>query len=161
MTDINSLLDADIGDLADMQKFEPQPAGSYKHRITWELPESEEKVTVVMKLAVIECLDVPGVAEEDLPAVGKEATFWMDLQKKDGSPITWPDGTANTSGQGMLKEVLLALGPVFNPEGNLTVREIISASEGAEVLTVLKVKASKKDPDNKFNVIKTLVLADS
>ena len=160
MTDINSLLDANLEDLADLQKFEPLPVGSYKQRISWEIPESEEKVTVVMKLAVIECLDIPGVEEENLPAAGKEATFWMDLQKKDGSPILWKDGSANTTGQGMLKEVLLALAPVFNPEGTLTVREIISASEGAEVLTTLKIKASKQDPDSKWNVIKTLVLSE-
>lgn len=160
MTDINSLLDANLEDLADLQKFEPLPAGSYKQRVSWEIPESDEKVTVVMKLAVVECLDVPGVEEDKLPAVGKEATFWMDLHMKDGSPITWKDGSANTNGQGMLKEVLTALAPVFNPESTLNVRQIIEASDGAEVLTVLKVKASKNDPDSKWNVIKTLVLSE-
>jgi hypothetical protein len=160
MSDIMNLLDANLEDLADMQKFEPLPAGSYRQVVSWEVPPSDDKVTVVMTLEVKDCIEVPDVAEEDLPAVGKKATFWMDLQMKDGSPILWKDGTPNTSGQGMFKEVLKALAPVFNPEGTLSNREVIEASGGAEVLTTLKVKASKSDPDSKWNVIKTLVLAD-
>jgi hypothetical protein len=160
MSDLLNLLDANLDDLADLKKFEPFPAGSYRQQISWEIPDDDEVVIVVFKLKNLECLDVPGVAEEAYPEAGKEATFWMRLQLKTGEPLTWDDGTPNTQDQGRFKEILMALAPVFNPDGSLTNRELMEASEGAEVLTTLKVKASKKDKDVKFNEIKTLVLAE-
>lgn len=157
--DINSLLDANVTDLADLQKFEPLPPGSYRMGVHWELPDNDEYVVVQLTLENLECLEVPGVAEENLPAIGKKATFYMRLQRKDGEPMVWKDGSPNTQDQGRFKEVLTALAPVFNPENALTNREMMDASEGAEVLVSLKVRASKQDKDNKFNEIKTLVLA--
>lgn len=158
--DLLNLLDANVTDLADLQKFEPNPAGSYRMGISWELPDHEDTVIVVMTLTTLECLDVPGVEEDKMPEPGKKATFYMRLQHKDGSPLLWPDKTPNTQDQGRFKEVLLALVPVFNPDGTLSNRQMMEASEGAEVLVTLKVKASKADSDVKFNVIKTLILAE-
>ncbi|MNN04753.1 hypothetical protein D3C81_1174870 [compost metagenome] len=113
-----------------------------------------------MKLKLLECLEVPGVEEDKLPAVGKECTFWMRLQKKDGTLITWDDGTPNTQDQGRLKEILTVMAPVFNPDGTMSNRDMINDTIGAEVLATLKVKASKKDKDVKFNEIKQLALAE-
>ena len=157
--DINSLLDANVTDLADLQKFEPLPVGSYRMGIHWELPDNDEFVVVQMTLENLENLEVPNVAEESLPQVGKKATFYMRLQRKDGEPMVWKDGTPNTQDQGRFKEVLLALAPVFNPDGSLSNRELMEASEGAEVLVTLKVRSSKQDKDNKFNEIKAIALA--
>lgn len=160
MTDINSLLDATLDDLADFQKFEPFPAGSYRFQLSWELPEDDEIVIVVMKLKNLECLDVPGVEEDKLPVVGKESTFWMRLQQKNGEALTWPDGTPNTQDQGRFKDILRILAPLFNPDGTLSNRQLMEASAGCELLGTLKVKASKKDKDQKFNEIKELVIAE-
>lgn len=154
------LLDATLDDLADLKKFEPFPAGSYRFQVLWELPEDDEVVIVVLKLKLLECLDVPGVDEENLPKVDKEATFWMRLQHKDGTPLTWDNGEVNDQDQGRLKEILKVMAPVFNPDNTLTNRQLIEASEGAEVLATLKVKASKKDKDVKFNEIKHLALPE-
>lgn len=158
--DLLNLLDATLDDLADLVKFEPFPGGSYRTQISWDLPDDDEIVIVAFKLKNLECLEVPGIAEESLPAVGKEATFWMRLQKKTGELLTWDDGTPNTQDQGRFKEILQVLAPVFNPDGTLTNRELMEASEGAEVLVTLKVKASKRDKDVKFNEIKQLVMAE-
>lgn len=160
MNDILNLLDATLDDLADLKKFEPFPAGSYRFQMSWEFPEDDEVVIVVMRLKNLECIEVPGVADEERPEVGKEATFWMRLQNKDGTALTWPDGSANTQDQGRLKEILTVLSPLFNPDGTLNNRQLIEASEGAEVLATLKVKASKKDKDNKFNEIKMMALPE-
>lgn len=155
-----NLLDATLDDLADLKKFEPFPAGSYKTQVAWEFPEDDELVIVRCDLKLLECLDVPGVSEENMPQPGKTATFWMRLQYKDGRPLLWDDGTPNDQDQGRLKEILKAMAPVFNPDGALTNRELIEASQGAEVLVTLKVRASKKDKDVKFNEIKELTLAE-
>lgn len=155
----DNLLDMNLDDLADLQKFEPLPKGSYKFGMSWEMPDHEEFRIVQLKLTMMEVLDLPGVAEENFPAVGKAATFYMRIQRLDGEPMVWADGTPNTQDQGRLKEVLKAIAPVFNPEGTLTIQGMIEASEGAEVVATLGVRASKKDPDSKFNEIKLLTLA--
>lgn len=159
MTDINSLLDSNLEDLADLQKFEPLPKGSYRLSVSWTLPDNDEFVIVQLKLSMLEVLAIPGLEEENYPAVGKAATFYMRLQRKDGEPMVWKDGTANNQDQGRFKEVLKALAPVFNPEGTLTNREMMEASEGAEVIATLGVRASKQDPDSKFNEIKLIAAA--
>lgn len=156
---LDSLLDLKLEDLADLQKFEPLPVGSYRLSVKWDTPDNDEYVVVQLKLSNLECLDVPGVDEENLPATGKAATFNMRLQRKDGEPMVWQDGTANTQDQGRFKEVLLALAPVFNPDGTLTNREMMEASEGAEVVATLGVRASKADKDSKFNFIKLIAAA--
>lgn len=158
--DALSLLDATLDDLADLKKFEPIPAGSYKMRGEWSYPEDDEHVIVRFDLKVIECLEVPGVDEEKLPKPDSSAAFYMRIQRKDGQPMLWPSGEVNDVDQGRLKEILLALAPTFNPDGTLTNREMIEASQGAEVLVALKVRPNKKDPDQKFNVIKSIVLAE-
>lgn len=155
-----SLLDVTLDDLADLKKFEPLPAGAYRLGVSWVMPEDDEFVIVQLKLEVKECLEIPGVEEDKFPEIGKAATFYMRLQRKDGEPMLWPSGEVNDQDQGRFKEVLKALAPVFNPDGTLTNRAMIEASEGAEVIGLLKVRASKKDPDAKFNEIKTLTLPE-
>lgn len=160
--DALNLLDATLEDLADLKKFEPLPVGSYKMGIKWSYPDDQEFVIVRLDLDVREVLEVPGVAEEFFPEVGKLATFFMRIQRKDGQPMIWEkSGEVNDVDQGRLKEVLLALAPVFNPDGTLTNREMIEASQGAEVLVGLKIRPNKNDPDQKFNVLKSIVLADA
>lgn len=154
------LLDATLDDLADLKKFEPLAAGIYRTSVNWTYPANDEFNIVQVDLTNQECLEVPGVDEENLPAVGKKASFYMRLSRKDGEPMVWADGTPNDQDQGRLKEILKALAPVFNPDGTLTIRQMIEASEGAEVIVQLKVKASKKDADVKFNEIKTLTLPE-
>lgn len=158
--DMLDLLDGKLEDLADLQKFEPFPAGSYRFQQSWEFPEDDEIVIVAYKLKLLEVLDCPNVAEDKIPQVDKECTFWMRLQHKDGSPLTWDNGDPNTQDQGRLKEILTVLAPLFNPDGSLTNRQLIEASEGGEVIATLKVKASKKDKDVKFNEIKTMAIAE-
>lgn len=158
--DLMNLLDSTIEELADLQKFEPLPKGSYRLSVNWTLPEDDEYVIVQMKLTMLEVLQIPGIDDpEQYPAVGKAATFYMRLQRKDGEPMVWKDGTPNTQDQGRFKEVLLALAPVFNPDGSLSNRQMMEASEGAEVVATLGVRASKKDPDSKFNEIKLIAAA--
>lgn len=155
-----SLLDATLDDLADLKKFEPLPKGAYRFGVNWEVPENDEFVIVQLKLTVKECLEIPGVEEDKFPEIGKAATFYMRLQRKDGEPMTWPSGEVNDQDQGRFKEVLKAMAPLYNPDGTLTNREMMEASEGSEVIGLLGVRASKKDPDAKFNEIKTLTLPE-
>ena len=156
---LDNLLDSTLDDLADLQKFEPLPKGSYRLSVGWETPDNDEFIIVQLKLTMLEVLQIPGLEEDKFPQVGKAATFYMRLQRKDGEPMLWKDGTENNTDQGRFKEVLLALAPVFNPDGTLTNRQMMEASEGAEVLATLGTRANKQDPDMVFNTIRKIAAA--
>ena len=66
MSDLLNLLDANLEDLADLQKFQPFPAGSYKQQISWEIPDDDEVVIVVFKLKNIGSLSAT-IANPPLP----------------------------------------------------------------------------------------------
>ncbi|MND61131.1 hypothetical protein D3C80_523790 [compost metagenome] len=61
----------------------------------------------------------------------------------------------NKVGQGQLKEILAVLAATF---GGASPREIMANSEGANVAVTLKVRASKDDPDVKFNTLKAIAI---
>lgn len=145
MSDVNfDLLDGSIDELADLEAFSPIPAGTHKVSIKWDTKAINEKPAVTMKMTVLETIEMASSTEEP-PEAGKEADMAFILTKDDGEP--------NTMGQGQLKEILSTLRETF---GGDTGRETMEASDGAEVMVTLKVRASKNDPDQKFNGIKKL-----
>jgi len=149
MTESNfDLLDSTIDELADLEAFTPIPAGSHLLIITWETKEINDKPSVIMGLKVVETLEMANAAEE-APEPGKTSDIAFILVKDDGEP--------NTMGQGQLKEVLTALQPTF---GGDSLRETMEASNNAEVVATLKVRANKKDPDQKYNSIVTIAVPE-
>lgn len=157
MSDENfSLLDGTLEDLADLEKFTPIPAGTHKLVLNWTRPEDEERVIVALKMTVVETHEMAN-SSEPAPEPGKTSNMRFALCMKDGRPlISEKTGKVNTFGQGMLKEILLALQPTF---GGATLAEIMENSEGAEVNATLTVRANKNDPDQKNNNIKALLPA--
>lgn len=155
MTDMLNLLDSSIDELADLERFTPIPAGSHKVRLTWSFPEHETQVVVQLKLEVVETLEMAN-SSEPVPEPGKSGNIRFPLQNKDGTPIvSQKTGKPMTMGQGQLKEVIAILQPTF---GGSTLREVIDNSQGAEVVAMLKVRASKDDPDVKFNEIRAILV---
>ena len=152
--DMLNLLDSSIDELADLEKFTPIPAGNHRLRLDWSFPEHETDVIVQLKLTVIETLEMASSAEA-VPEPGKTGNIRFALQRKDGSPIMTTAGKPNTFGQGQLKEIITVLAQTF---GGNTTREVIENSDGAEVVATLRVRASKNDPDSKFNEIKALLV---
>lgn len=155
MSDAFNLLDSSIDELADLERFTPIPAGSHKLRLNWTYPEDDTRVVVALTMTVIETLEMANSSEQP-PEPGKTSNMRFYLQNKDGTPIiSEKTGKPNTFGQGQLKELLAVLKPVFGGDTN---RETLANSEGAEVIATLKVKANAKDPDQKNNEIKALVV---
>lgn len=155
MSDALNLLDSSIDELADLEKFTPIPAGSHKLRLNWSFPDDDTRVVVQLTMTVVETLEMANSSEQ-APEPGKAVNMWFYLQNKDGTPIiSEKSGKPMTFGQGQLKEILAVLAPVF---GGATNREIISNSEGAEVVATLGVRSDKNDPDKKNNTIKAMVL---
>ena len=148
MTDVNfDLLDSSVEDLAELEGFAPIPAGTHRLAIGWETKDINGKPSVILKMEVLETLEMANTNEEP-PEAGKKADVAFMLLKDNGEP--------NTMGQGQLRSVIESLKETF--EGSTT-RETMEASEGAEVIATLKIRANKNDPDQKFNNIVTLAVA--
>lgn len=153
MSESFNLLDSSIDELADLEKFTPIPAGSHKLTLNWSYPEHETQVIVQLKVTVVETIEMAN-SSEPIPEPGKTGNIRFPICNKDGSVIMTEKGKPNTFGQGQLKELVAILQPVY---GGATLREVLENSEGAEVIATLKVRASNKDPDQKFNEIKAMI----
>tara|TARA_B100002003_G_scaffold237838_1_gene255398 strand:- start:423 stop:869 length:447 start_codon:yes stop_codon:yes gene_type:complete len=148
MSEVNfDLLDTSIDELADLKGFEPIPAGSHRLQISWDKKAINDVPSVILKLKVMETLEMANSNEEE-PEVGKEADIAFMMLTKDGE--------VNEISQGQLKEVLKVLREAV---GGDTPNEIMEASDGAEVCATLKIRANKNDPDQKFNQIRKVWIA--
>ena len=148
MSDVNfDLLDSSVEDLAELEGFAPIPAGTHRLAIGWETKDINGKPSVILKMEVLETLEMANVSDE-APDPGKKSDVAFMLTKDNGE--------ANTMGQGQLRAVIESLAESF---GGDTTRETMEASEGAEVVATLKIRANKNDPDQKFNNIVTLAAA--
>lgn len=150
MTDVNfDMLDRAIDELPDLKGFEPLPAGTYRIAMGWEKKEVAEKPAVAFKMKVLETIELAN-KNDTPPEEGKEADLLFILTNNDGEE--------SELGLGQLKQILSEVAPYVGGE---SASEVMENSEGAEVFVTLKVRANKKDPDQKFNSLKALAWPDA
>lgn len=144
------ILDMNIDDLADFVGFLPIPAGRARIVLTSKIDDSDKaKPMVRLEMELKEMLEASNAADV-IPEVGHKSSVSFFLKKKDGK--------ANEMAVGQLKAILKVLQPVF---GGDSARQILENSGGAECDVVLKVKVNKEDPDQKFNIIKSIALTEA
>ena len=129
-------LDASLDDIDDLPGFKALPTGAYLVLLEkgFELKDVNKHPAFELAMTVKEVLEVlPDNLEEgeDEPKVGDIATqvFMRD----------------NEYGMGMFKEVAK---PISKATGASSVREIIEASKGLELIVAVKRKKGKKGTDN-------------
>jgi hypothetical protein len=137
MTDINTLLDASLDDLADLPEYAILPAGAHKVRISVGSKQIKEHPAVEVKMVLIETIELANPAEDAALAPGAESSVAFMLD--------------NEIGQGKLKEFLKPLAEATGISGPLSA--IIEAANGMEVTVVTKVRKDKNDPDKKYGDI--------
>lgn len=151
MSDIFDLLDESLDNLADLEKFEPLPAGSHSVNLEFSEENINELPVVKMAMTLVETLELAN-STDVMPEPGKKVSMSYFLKYKDKQT---QEVVANKVGQGQLKEVLNVLKEQF---GGSSPREIMAASSGANVAVTLKVRASKEDADMKFNTLKAIAI---
>ncbi len=136
MSDIDSLLDGTLDDLADMPEFKPFPVGTHRCTIEFELKKVGENLTPIMNIKAIETVELSNT--EDTPvAVGDSTNVMYSFKKKDGTP--------NEIGQGQFKEIMKSLAATYGAKSN---RELMEEAKGAEVLLTTKIREDKRDPND-------------
>lgn len=151
MSDIFDLLDESLDNLADLEKFEPFPAGSHQVELSFKTEEHNSLPVVRMGMKMVETLELANstdVAPEPGKSVG--ISFFLKYKDKDTQAIV-----PNKVGQGQLKEILSVLKETFGGENP---REIMAAAEGANVAVTLKVRPDKNDADIKYNTLKAITV---
>lgn len=153
MSELNfDLLDLELEELADLEKFEPAPIGSYSCQLNWERKEINNFPAVIAKFKILEVLELAD-STAAAPEPGKVVDIALILTRKDKESN---EIVANKMGQGQLKEILTELAPTV---GGTKPAEIMENSQGSTVAVSFGIRANKQDPDQKYNSLKSIVLA--
>lgn len=140
-TDIDSLLDGSLDDIADLPEFKPYPVGFHKVSINLAAKKMGEKTGIELSMKYIESIEL-----SDPTAIAPKAgdttniAFFLD----------------NELGQGQFKNVITALKSLA-PEG-ATNREIMAAAADAVVLVSTKQRADKNDATKVYTQLVNLSL---
>lgn len=124
-TDLNSLLDMNLDDLADLPAFEIYPAGAHKVRIGWETKSINSHPSLELKMAYLECIELSSPGDK-VPDIGTECSVLFMLD--------------NEFGQGKLKAAVSKLRDFF---GTSNLFQIVEQSQGLEVTVVTKIRQNK------------------
>jgi len=146
-TDLDSLLDGTLDDLADLPTFEPYPAGAHRAFVSFEEKVINNKPAVELKLIGISTEELADPTE-DKPIEPKQETQVLYILKKD-------DGSVNEVSQGKLKEVLAPLGAATGESG---LRKIMQAANGMEVLAITKKRLNKQTETYNTDIVKLEVV---
>ena len=125
MSDIDSLLDGSIDDIADLPEFKTFPAGAYNVRIEFAEKEINAKSAIELKLECISVIELNDSTAEP-PAPGDETTQLFQLD--------------NEFGQGKFKNIIKVLAAAC---GTKTARETMEAAQGMEVKVLTTIRHNK------------------
>jgi hypothetical protein len=145
-TDMNSILDSTLDDLADFPAFAVYPNGV--HRVTFDFEEKviNKKPALELKFKLLETLELSDPADA-APEVGTESNCLLIFVNNDGQRNEFSEGT--------LKMVLTALKQNFPGNNN---REVLNAAKGAEVAIVTKLKDNKDKTAKNMQLVSLAVL---
>lgn len=141
MSDIlNSLLDANLDDLADLPEFGVYPAGVHKVIIKWESKEVAGHPCVELKMKAIETEELSNPEADQPLTAGAEGNVLYMLD--------------NEFGQGNLKKVIK---PLAAATGQSTLSGAMEASNDMEVSVVTKVRTNKDKTQSYTDVTKIII----
>jgi hypothetical protein len=133
--DLDSLLDMDLDDLADLPEFKVFPAGAHRCIMKLEKKMIGTHPAWELGLKLQETLELTDAAEV-APEAGTESSvaYMMD----------------NEFGQGKFKELVKPLAAHY---GVTKVAEVVEQSNGAEVVVVTKVRQNKEKTQSYLDIV--------
>jgi len=137
---LNSLLDANLDDLADLPEFGTYPAGEHKVTIKFEEKTVNNHPCIELQMVAIET--------EELANPNEDAPLTPGAQ---GSVLYMLD---NEFGQGKLKQVIK---PLAVSMGVSSLRQVVEGAAGMEVTVVTKVRQNKDKTQSYTDVSKIII----
>lgn len=139
-SELDSLLEGSIDDLADMPEFAVYPNGVHKVIINWESKTVNKHPSLELKMKAVETVELANPAESAPLAAGTESSVLFMLD--------------NEFGQGKMKAIMVVLAAHF---GTKSIKQTMEASQGAEVQVVTKVRENKDKTQKYTDVTKVIV----
>lgn len=145
---LDSLLDKNLDDIADLPEWRIYPAGAHKLRVNWETKDKKwkdkdhgdmEGKVVVMKLTAIETLELTN-PKDDKPLAGGEVAT-MEYNPFYDNAVS------------ALKGVLKNMEPVI---GSSNLKALIQGTEGFEVVAFTAIRKYKKQDGTYGDQMKVL-----
>ena len=138
-TDLDSLLDSEIDDLADLPEFAVFPAGVHRVIINWESKVVNKNPCLELKMKALETVELAETTDTPLVA-GTESSVLFQLN--------------NEFGQGKMKELMATLASHC---GTTKIKETMEACAGMEVQVVTKVRQNKEKTAKYTDVVKIII----
>jgi hypothetical protein len=139
MSDMNSLLDSSIDDLADLPEFAVFPAGLLKVSLKFEEKEINKHPSVELKMKLIETVEMADATDTPLASGAESSVLYM---------------LDNEFGQGALKAIAKTLASIT---GTTNLRDTLEAANGMEVQVVSKPRFNKDKSQQYTNITKVIV----
>jgi len=137
---LNSILDANLDDLADLPEFGTYPAGTHKVVIQFEEKTVNDHPCLELQMKAVETEELanPGVDQPLAPGAEGSVLFMLD----------------NEFGQGKLKQVIKPLAAAL---GVSSLRAVVEGAKGMEVSVVTKVRQNKDKTQSYTDISKVIV----
>lgn len=135
---MDSLLDSNLDDFADLPEFVTPPSGTYTTKVNFSTKVVNDKPGIEVKLTILAVNELNN-PEDTPPADGSVASqfFFMD----------------NEFGQGAFKKCTANLKAAT---GSVTIRDIITNCDGMECVTVTSTRKDKNDKEKLYLNIKDM-----
>lgn len=138
----DSILDANLDDLADLPEFASFPAGVHRCTVSLTKKEINSKPAIEVKLTAIETVEL-SKPDEDKPVNAGQvssAAYFLD----------------NEFGQGAFKKLVAPLAAAL---GVSSLRDLLEQAEGTEVEAVTAFRPNKKTGEKYFDIKKLIIVA--
>jgi len=138
MSNLDSLLDATLDDLADLPEFKPFPVGAHRVLASFATKEINGKAAVELVFKYQEAVELADLQDAEPKAGDTSGTVFM---------------LDNEYGQGNLKKCALPFGAAL---GFSTIREIVEGVQDVECVVITSLRKDKTDPDKVYLVVKEI-----
>ena len=138
MSELDSLLDVTLDDLADLPEFKPFPVGAHRVLASFAKKEINKKPAVELSFKYIEPVELADPADA-VPAQGAESSVAFMLD--------------NEFGQGNFKK---CAAPFRASMGFTTIREVVEGVKEVECVLISGLRKDKNDPDKVYLQVKEI-----
>lgn len=137
---LDSLLDSNIDDLADLPEFQVYPNGVHTVLINFESKTVNNHPCLELKMKAVETVELANPAADQPLTAGTESSVLFMLD--------------NEFGQGKMKAIVKVLAAHL---GTSSIKETIEAAAGMEVQVVCKVRQNKDKSQSYTDVTKIII----